>query len=32
MHRSCSIGGIVDAHAEVEGLQGRACDVVDLAL
>ena len=32
MHRSCGIGGIVDAHAEVEGPQGRACDAVDLAL
>ena len=32
MHRSCRISGIVDTHAEIEGLQGGACDMVDLAL
>ena len=32
MHGAAGIGGVVDTHAQVEGLQRRPCDVVDLAL
>ena len=32
MHGTRSIGAVIDAHAEVEGLEGRAGNVVDLTL
>ena len=32
VHRAAGIGGVVDAYAYVEGLQGRTGDIIDLAL